>query len=145
MTPSLQWSLRAYARLLVLYPEDLRREFGADMLEAFADDLGGARGIAGTLSVWRSAARELMHIALPAWFDTPAVMVPLLSAATVAASYAPMLIVTARRKLLMNLPGEGTLAEVLISISIACAVSALTSFVATYRWKRAGLITLRLG
>jgi hypothetical protein len=135
MTPSLHWSLRAYERLLILYPEDLRRDFGVEMLEAFSEDLAAAHGIGGALRVWRSALREVMQIAVPAWCEIPAVMVPLLSAAIVAASQSPLIILAARRYLLANL----------IAVGIGSVIAAMTSFVAIHRWKRTGLITLRIG
>ena len=134
MTSTLHWSLRAYARLLILYPEDLRRDFGADMMEAFGEDLAAAHGIGGALRVWRSALREVMQIAVPAWCEIPAVMVPLLSAAIVAASQSPLVILAARRHLLTNL----------IAVGIGSAIAAITAFVAIHRWKRAGLIILRI-
>ena len=39
MTHALPLSLRIYDRLLVLYPEDLRRDHGAEMALVFAEDL----------------------------------------------------------------------------------------------------------
>ena len=135
MTPSLHRSLRAYERLLILYPADLQRDFGADMMEAFGEDLAAAHGIGGALRVWRSALREVMQIAVPAWCEIPAVMVPVLSAAIVAASQSPLIVLAARRQLLPNL----------IAVGIGSAIAAVTSFIAIYRWKRTGLITLRIG
>ena len=144
MTSSI--SLQAYERLLILYPRDLRRDFAADMIEAFGEDLAAARSIGGVLRVWRSALREVMQIAVPAWFEIPEVLVPLFSAAIAAASQSPLVVLAVRRQLLLNLPaGDPILADNLIGVGIASAISALTSFLAIYRWKRAGLITLRLG
>lgn len=146
MTPSLPWGLRAYARLLTLYPEDLRREFGTDMMEAFAEDLGAARGVTDALRIWRSALRELMYIAVPAWFETPAVMVPLLSAAVFATSESPLVILAVHRQLQTSaLAGGPMLSDVLGGIAIGAAVAALTSFVAVHRWTKESLITLQLG
>ena len=138
MNPSLELSLRAYERLLILYPEDLRRDFGADMLEAFADDLAAAPGIRGAFCLWRSTLREVLQIAVPAWCDIPGVVVPLLSAAIFASAQSPLIILAARRQLLTELP------DALISVGIGSVISAIISFVAIYRWKRAGLITLCL-
>lgn len=130
MTPRfLRWSLRAYQRLLILYPEDLRRDFGPDMLEAFANDLAVGRAV----RVWRIALRELIHIGLPGWLRIPAVAVPLLSAAAVVFSQLPLLIVTVARR------------DALVAITIEAALAALTSFVAVHRWKRASLISLDIG
>jgi hypothetical protein len=146
MTPSLSLSLWAYQRLLTLYPRDLRRDFGADMIEAFTDDLGAARGFRGALRVWRSALCELMQIAVPAWFEIPEVVVPTLSAVIVAVSQSPLIILAVRMKLLTD-PADQYLivTDSLIGVGIGTAISALTSFVAIHRRKRAGLITLRIG
>ena len=137
---TLSLSLRAYERLLILYPEDLRRDFGADMIEAFAEDLGAACGITGMLRVWRNALREMMQIAIPAWFELPGVVVPALSAAIVAASQTPLVIRAAHVP-----PGDAMFADALIAVGIEVAIAAVTSFIAICRWKRAGLITLRIG
>src|SRR5580700_7565128 len=78
----LDWSLRAYRRLLVLYPANLRRDFGAEMLEAFEHDLSSEcamHGIKGAIRVWRITLRETLRIGLPAWLDIPAVAVPVIS------------------------------------------------------------------
>lgn len=141
MTPSLNWSLRAYERLLLLYPENLRRDFAPDMLEAFAEDLGAARGTAGALRLWRGVLREVLHIAVPAWFEMPAVVVPVLSAVLVVASQSPLMVRAAR----LQPTGPTDLADALVAVGIEAVVSALTSFVAIYRWKRARLVTLRIG
>jgi hypothetical protein len=39
MSRLLRLSSRMYERLVFLYPEDLRREFGDEMALAFADDI----------------------------------------------------------------------------------------------------------
>lgn len=136
MTPRfLRWSLRAYPRLLILYPEDLRRDFGPDMLEAFAHDLSAAHSVKGAIRVWRITLRELIHIGLPGWLRTPAVVVPALSAAGVLISQSPLLIMSFR-------PGGTTPLDALVAVAIEAAVTALTSFVAVHRWKRNSLISL---
>ncbi len=142
MTATLHWGLRAYERLLILYPEDLRRDFGADMMEAFDEDLAAARGIGGAFRVWRSTLREVLQIAVPAWLEIPTVAVPLLSAAFVAASQSPLIVLTAHTQSLAPYP---VLADAVMAVATESAVSAIVSFIAIYRWKRAGLITLRLG
>jgi uncharacterized membrane protein (UPF0182 family) len=142
MNRLLRLSLSVYERLLMAYPADLRRDFGPDMLEAFADDLRTARGIGGFLCVWLTTLREVLAIAVPAWLEIPTVAVPLLSAAIVAASQSPLVVMAARRQLLTPYP---ILADALLGVGIGSAISALTSFVAIYRWKRAGFTTLRIG
>ena len=79
MTTALPLSSRIYGRLLVLYPEELRRDFGAEMALVFADDLQAARreaGLRGALRVWRCALGEFVRLALPACASSPAVRVP---------------------------------------------------------------------
>ena len=141
MNRLLRLSLAVYKWLLIAYPAELRRDFGPDMLEAFADDLRTARGMAGVLRVWRTTLREVIAIGLPAWLEMPTVAVPLLSAAIVAASQSPLIVMAARRQILTPQP---VLADAMIAVGIESAIAAITSFVAIYRWKRAGLITLRI-
>lgn len=82
MTNAVSWSLRIYERLVVLYPEDLRRDYGAEMALAFAEDLAAARrepGMGGVVRVWRCALGEFMRLALPSHVSSPAVRVPAIS------------------------------------------------------------------
>ena len=148
MSPFQSWSLRAYRGLLILYPDGLRREFGSEMLEAFAHDLSdecAARGIKGAIRVWRIALRETIRIGFPLWLEIPSVIVPVLSAAAALASQLPLLIVAIRRSTPMSLRlGDIATRDTLIALSIDAAVTTLTSFVAVYRWKRANLITLNI-
>jgi hypothetical protein len=75
-------SVRLYERLLLLYPRELRCEFGSEMILAFADDLETAWGdarIAGVAQVWWYALRELLTVALPAQRSNRSVLVPALS------------------------------------------------------------------
>ena len=75
-------SLRLYNRLLALYPEDLRRDYGHEMLLAFADDLETSRrerGVRGACGVWLATVSEFFRIALPEHASSPAVRVPALS------------------------------------------------------------------
>jgi hypothetical protein len=79
MINALPLSSRIYGRLLVLYPEDLRRDFGADMALVFAEDLRTARrdeGLRGIIRVWRCALGEFLRLALPGYTSSPAVRVP---------------------------------------------------------------------
>jgi hypothetical protein len=143
MTPRfLRWSLRAYRSLLILYPHDLRRDFGPEMLEAFANDLSiecAACGIRGVIRVWRITLRELIRIGFPAWLQIPAVAVPAISAAMAIVTQSPLLIMTVVRK------EDVTPLYALSAIAIGAAITALTSFVAVHRWKRAILISLDIG
>jgi hypothetical protein len=68
-----------YTRLLALYPEPLRREFGAEMALVFAEDLESARrdqGLCGVVRVWRCALGEFVRFALPGHLSSPVVRVP---------------------------------------------------------------------
>ena len=152
MTHLFRWSLRAYRNLLILYPDDLRGDFGPEMLEAFAQDLlvaCTARSIKGAIRVWRITLHELIRIAFPAWLRNPAVAVPVLSAATALVSQSPLLIMTIRRAAQMSLrPGDATPLDALFALALGAIITALTAFVAVYRWKQASLISLgidRLG
>jgi hypothetical protein len=64
-----------YQKLLLLYPQDLRREFGAEMTLAFAEDIKNM----GSLRVWWCAMRELLTVALPCQRSNRSVVVPALS------------------------------------------------------------------
>jgi len=69
-----------YRKLLMLYPEDLRTEFGAEMALAFAEDLDNM----GHLRVWWCAAGEVLTVALPGQRSNPSVLVPAISFALTA-------------------------------------------------------------
>ena len=64
----LEVSRKVYATSLVFYPNELRREFGAEMVEVFDEQVSEAysrSGFPGLLRVWFSATREFVAIALP--------------------------------------------------------------------------------
>ena len=63
----LEVSRKIYETSLVLYPEDLRKEFGEEMVEVFEEQVSDAyaeRGLRGLIRVWLCAAREFVSIAL---------------------------------------------------------------------------------
>jgi hypothetical protein len=67
MPPSLRWNCRAYAAVLLLYPATLRRQFGQEMIEVFADQMRAAwqkDGWAGGVAVWSCVSREALVTAL---------------------------------------------------------------------------------
>ena len=67
MTPSLRWNCRFYAALLRFYPSTLRRQFGQEMIEVFADQMRDAcekDGWVGGIGVWRCVGREVLCTAL---------------------------------------------------------------------------------
>ncbi|HEX4135862.1 MAG TPA: hypothetical protein VHY84_14705 [Bryobacteraceae bacterium] len=146
MTRLLRWSLRAYRGLLIVYPDNLRRDFGPEMLEAFTSDLSSecaAHGIRGAIRVWRITLREVIRIALPALLRTPAVVVSGLSAAACFISQSPLLIMTIRREAQRSLlPGDATSLDAVLALAIGAAITALTSFVVVHRWKRTNLLSL---
>jgi hypothetical protein len=148
MTRFFHWSLRAYRGLLALYPEDLRREFGAEILEAFEDDLSAecaAHSIRGILRVWRIALRETIQIGLPVWRQNPALAVSAIATALAMVTQSPLLILTVRRAAELNLrPGDATPLDALFLLALGAVITALTSFVAVHRWKRASPVSLGL-
>lgn len=79
MSALLSFSLRAYAAMLFLYPAELRRDFGGEIIDVFREDLNHAsafRGFAGLAGVWACALREFVRIALPAYAENRRVAVP---------------------------------------------------------------------
>ena len=82
METALKVSSRAYAVLLVLYPDELRRRFGEEMTDVFDQQLEGAweeGGFLGLARIWLRAIGELLFVALPAQLAQPIVVVPTLS------------------------------------------------------------------
>ncbi|HXK03037.1 MAG TPA: hypothetical protein VMS37_11595 [Verrucomicrobiae bacterium] len=79
MIDTMQLSSRIYARLLVLYPGDLRRAYGTEMAFVFAEDIEAARregGLRGVIRVWRCALAEFLRFALPGHASSPFIRVP---------------------------------------------------------------------
>jgi hypothetical protein len=71
-----------YRGMLRLYPTELRRDFGPEMMEVFADDLAdGWRtcGFAGACLVWWCVLCEFFRIAIPHLRGNPIVAVPVTS------------------------------------------------------------------
>jgi hypothetical protein len=80
MTSPAPLSSRIYRRMLAVYPEDLRREYGDEMAFVFAEQLREAH-LAGALRVWSRALAEFLRFALPGWISSSAVRVPLFAIA----------------------------------------------------------------
>jgi hypothetical protein len=79
---TLPLSSRIYSRLLVLYPADLRRDFGDQMALVFAEDLDAARrrsGLRGEVRVWRCALGEFLRLALPGRLASPPMRAPVIA------------------------------------------------------------------
>ncbi len=137
MSASFRFSLAAYRGLLRLYPSDLRRAFGFEMVEMFAHDLTASSGFKGSLHVWCVTLRETFDIVLPKWWDTPEIAVPFLTTIVVLIANSPTLVMSLRAR--MTTPHDA-----LIGFFALCSLTALTSFLAICRWMRSGLTTLRL-
>jgi hypothetical protein len=78
----IDWNARIYTAVLPLFPQELRRDFGAEMTEVFVEDLAEAwrnAGLPGAIRVWCCAAWEIARIALPRHLENPAIGVPILS------------------------------------------------------------------
>jgi hypothetical protein len=64
----LDLSHQAYESSLIVYPRDLRSDFGNEMIEVFDEQAWEAysrRGFSGLLRVWFSATREIITVAFP--------------------------------------------------------------------------------
>jgi hypothetical protein len=80
----LEVSRKVYARSLVLYPSELRRDFGAEMVEVFDEQVSEAYsrgGFPGFLCVWFRTMREFVAIALPSRLAERAVPIVAVTAA----------------------------------------------------------------
>jgi len=61
-------SHKGYERFLILYPRDVRSDFGSEMIDVFNEQLTEAysrSGFAGLLRVWCRAMLEFVTVALP--------------------------------------------------------------------------------
>jgi hypothetical protein len=74
-------SCRVYGRLLIFYPGEFRRRFGAEMTQLFEELLRDAaqRGPIAIISLWRSALWELLSVAAPLRLQNAAVIAGALS------------------------------------------------------------------
>jgi len=82
MQTTLNACCRTYSALLILYPLDLRREFGTEMIDVFEQQIEGAweeSGVKGLARVCLCAIGELLSVALPAQLCQPIFIVPTLS------------------------------------------------------------------
>lgn len=74
-----RWSQGVYRALLLLYPFELRFEFGDDMVWMFGEDLKDAlkrRCMSDVAGVWWRALSEVPWIALPGRFAIPSLAPP---------------------------------------------------------------------
>jgi hypothetical protein len=82
MSGLMRLNSRAYGAVLLLYPAELRRDFGMEMRELFGEDLADAwrsSGVAGVLRVWWCAVCEILRIAIPGQIENPAFAVPVIA------------------------------------------------------------------
>lgn len=72
----------AYSGLLFVYPRDLRRRFGSEMVEVFEDlsrEAMTRSGPSGIAAIWRSALWELLSVAAPSRLASNTLMAGALS------------------------------------------------------------------
>ena len=82
MSRFVRWSTCAYRGILVLYPFELRYEYGTEMAGVFAEDLEDAwqsRRIGNVIGVWWRATSEVLQIAVPGRFANQALVAPAVS------------------------------------------------------------------
>lgn len=75
-------SCRVYGYLLVFYPGEFRRRFGAEMAQLFEELMCAAavqRGPIAIILLWRSALWELLSVAAPLRLQNAAVIAGALS------------------------------------------------------------------
>jgi hypothetical protein len=75
---------------LWLYPSPFRREFGAEMIAVFEDQLDGSAGVKGAIPVCWYAMKEAATLALPMRATDPAVIAPALSLVATSAMMIPL-------------------------------------------------------
>jgi hypothetical protein len=126
-----------YQKLLLLYPQDLRRQFGAEMTLAFADDIK----IMGAHRVWWCAVRELVTVALPGQRSNPSVLVPALSFALCAVTQSAELWIGSHRGGSVEYP---PLVDSIVLVFLPSLLNAFVAFVVTRFYARCSFITLRL-
>lgn len=137
-------SVRVYEKLLLLYPDDLRRDFGHEMALVFADDLEAAWGdtrIAGFIQIWWYALCELLTIALPAQRSNPCVVAPALAFLMAASTLGAELwlahhVTRMDRSLLMD--------DIRWAVLLPSLANAFVTFVVTRVYRRCSIATLRL-
>src|SRR5688500_4399657 len=86
----MKFSSALYGTLLRVCPEDLRREFGDEMVLVFTDDLADSvarAGVRGAIAVWGGAVRELLCIGVRDAGCRTSVVAPLVSGVLSALSF----------------------------------------------------------
>jgi hypothetical protein len=126
-----------YQKLLLLYPQDLRRDFGAEMTLAFAEDIKNM----GSLRVWWCAIRELLTVALPGQRSNRSVVVPALSFALCAVVQTGEIWIGSHRAQRVEYP---PLPEAICMVIFSGLLNAFVAFVVTRFYARCSFITLQL-
>lgn len=137
-------SVRIYEKLLLLYPEDLRRDFGSEMALAFADDLESAWGdarIAGVIQIWWYALRELATVALPGQRSNPSVLVPAWSFALCACTQSAELWIGSHQARGVAYP---PLPEAIALVVLPSLLNAFVAFIVTRVYAHSSIATLQL-
>jgi hypothetical protein len=127
-----------YQKLLLLYPQDLRREFGAEMTLAFAEDVQNM----GNLRVWWCALRELVSVALPGQVSNRSVLVPALSFVVVASAQSAELCLAIHYATRVNVAmlSDG----IRLAVLLPSVASGLVGFVVTRVYARSSIASLQL-
>ncbi len=126
-----------YQKLLLLYPQDLRRDFGAEMTLAFAEDIKHM----GRLPVWWCAMRELVTVALPGQRSNRSVVVPALSFCLCALTQSAVLWIGSHQAARVAYP---PLPEAISLVIFTGLLNAFVAFVVTRFYAHCSFIMLRL-
>jgi hypothetical protein len=126
-----------YQKLLLLYPQDLRRDFGAEMTLAFAEDIKSM----GNLRVWWCALRELLTVALPGQRSNPSVIVPALSFCLCALTQSAELWIGSHQAARVAYP---PLPEAISLVILPSLLNGFVALVVTRFYARCSFIMLRL-
>lgn len=138
-------SVRVYQKLLLLYPEDLRRDFGNEMVLAFAEDLQQAWGDArwaGAIQIWWYATRELLTIALPGQRSNPYVLSPAVAFAVAAIAESTLLWLTTHPS--SHFAARPVTGSDLLAVFSVSFLNAITAFVVTCFYARHSMDLVRL-
>jgi hypothetical protein len=126
-----------YQKLLLLYPQELRREFGAEMTLAFAEDIKNM----GTLRVWWCALREVLTVALPGQKSNPSVVVPGLSFGLCALTQSAELWIGSHQAARVEYP---PLFDSIVLVVLPSLLNAFVALVVTRFYARCSFVTLQL-
>jgi len=138
-------SVWLYERLLLLYPRDLRCEFGSEMILAFADDLEAAWGdarIAGVAQIWWYALREMLTVALPAQRSNPCVLVPALSFVVVASTQSAELYLAYHQ--IARIDASWVSDSIRFAVLLPSLLSGCVGFIVTRVYARSSIAALQL-